>query len=37
MKKLIEIAIVTACFSSSSNLYTHTVIEDFGLSDDKHI
>ena len=37
MKKLIEIAIVTACFSLSSNLYTHTLIEDFDLSDDKHI
>ena len=37
MKKFLKIAIVTACFSLSSNLYTHTLIEDFDLSDDKHI
>ena len=37
MKKLIEIAIVTACFLLSSNLYIHASTEDFDISDDKHI
>ena len=37
MKKFIEIVIVTACFFLSSNLYTHTLTEDFDISDDKLI
>ena len=37
MKKFIEIVSVTACFFLSNNLYTHTLTEDFDISDDKLI
>ena len=35
MKKFIKIAVVIACFLSSSKLYTHASTEDFEISDHK--